>query len=454
MKHPNTLLRWVFILCVLIVVGQYAVLAWFVPRFVIYALERATGGHLAVRRASLTFPMTTTLEGVRLAQNTDEVAFSVERVVIRPRWASVTGRTLWLDSLDLDGPLVRVSRSRAGTTRWPAMPQPFLSRALLGVMPWRLLIGSVNVKDGILEFLDRYPAEPFHGALDHISVSVGPVTLPPREAQHLAQAEGRSLSMSFALHGRVATGQGTTPPWYCSGWVDLTSKDLQASCQVEPLPLAAFEPYFTGRTQLRAYATTLRSTSYWTAQANDLTGRVQLELGHLLEGDLSFRGRTVVDVKKLAGGPELRLGGTVVFNGPLDQPGEWDAEFLAGDPQVQLLVRRLFEYGVRLIKVPFGSYMLYVRLAPVTPEMMTDVEAVSREVQEALELLIAPPAEATGATPAPATVTPPPPTPPATPETPGEPAPAAAPAGSGESAPAPSPPPASPASPADEPAGS
>ena len=450
MKRPNFLLRWVFAFCVLLVVGQYAVLAWLVPRFVLDAVAYATGGNLVVRRAHLTFPMTTTLEGVRLAQNTEGVAFSIERVVIRPRWASLARRTLWLDSLDFDGLLIRASRSRAGTTRWPAVPQPFASRILLALVPWRLVVASVNVKDGVVEFLDRSPAQPFHGALDHVSLSVGPVVLPPREAPQLAKAEGRSLSISFALRGRVTSAQGTTPPWYCSGWVDLTAKDLQASCHVDAIPLAAFEPYFTGRTQLRAYATTLRSTSYWTAKANDLTGRVQLELGHLLEGDFSVRGRTVVDVKKLAGGPELRLSGAVVFNGPLDKPGEWDAEFLAGDPQVQLLVKRLFEYGVRLIKVPFGSYMMYVRLAPVTPEMKTDVEAVSREVQEALELLIAPPVEEAPPSP---TLLPPAATVPAEPSS-APPPPAAVPTGNGESAPAPSPPPVAPASPAAGPGGS
>ena len=391
MRRPNFLLRWVFALCVLFVIGQYGVLAWLMPRFVIDAVEHATGGDLFIEQARFSFPLTTTLTGVRFAQNTEEAAFSVQRIVIRPRWVWLASRTLWLDSLDIKGPLVRVSRSRAGTTRWPAAPQPFTPRAPLGVVPWRVHIGSVNVADGALELQDREPAQPFHGVLDHLSLSMGPLALPPREVPRPAQTKRRGASMSFAVRGRFAGHQGDTAPFYCSGWTDLTAKDLQASCQVEPLPLAAFEPYFTGRTQLRAYTTTITSTSHWSAKANDLTGRVQLELGNLTEGDFSFRGRTVVDVRRMAGGPELRLSGAIVLHGPLDRPDEWDAEFLAGDPRVQLLVERLFEYGVRLIKVPFGRYMMYVRIAPATPEMMTDIEAVSREVQEALELLAQPP---------------------------------------------------------------
>lgn len=427
MRRPNFLLRWVFALCVLFVIGQYGVLAWLMPRFVIDAVEHATGGDLFVEQARFSFPLTTTLTGVRFVQNTEEAAFSVQRIVIRPRWVWLASRTLWLDSLDIKGPLVRVSRSRAGTTRWPAVPQPFTPRAPLGVVPWRVHIRSVNVADGVLELQDREPAQPFHGVLDHISLSMGPLALPPREVPRPAHTERRAASMSFAVRGRFAGHQGDTAPFYCSGWTDLTAKDLQASCQVEPLPLAAFEPYFTGRTQLRAYATTITSTSHWSAKANDLTGRVQLELGNLTEGDFSFRGRTVVDVRKMTGGPELRLSGAIVFHGPLDRPDEWDAEFLAGDPRVQLLVERLFEYGVRLIKVPFGRYMMYVRIAPATPEMMTDIEAVSREVQEALELLAQPPAaeapptseaqpaEAAGQTPAPVPPEAPPPAEPSTP---------------------------------------
>src|SRR3989338_11122601 len=145
MKRPNFLLRWVFALCGLFVVGQYGVLAWLVPRFVIDAVGHATGGDLFVQHAHLSFPLTTTLTGVRLVQNTEEAAFSVRRVVIRPRWISLARRTLWLDSLDIDGPLVRVSRSRAGTTRWPAAPRPFTRRTPLGLVPWRVHAASVNI---------------------------------------------------------------------------------------------------------------------------------------------------------------------------------------------------------------------------------------------------------------------------------------------------------------------
>jgi hypothetical protein len=393
MKRPNFIVRWVLGLSALVVVSQYAVLAWLVPRFVVSAIEHATGGDLLVDRTRLSFPFTTTLTGIRTAHHTEGAALSIQRIVIRPRWLSVPRRTIWLDAVEIERPLVRVTRSRKGVTHWPAIRRPFRWDAALGLLPWRVRADSIIIADGTLEFLDYEPAAPFHGVLDHVSMSLGPALLPLREAHRVAQAEGRSVSLSFAVRGRFASRQGGTSPYYCSGWVDLSAKDLQAACQVEPVPLAAFESYVRGETQLRAYSTTIQSASHWVAKSNQLNGRLQMQLGNLTEGDFSFRGRTVLDVKKMFGTRTGRLIGSMTFKGPLDHPEQWEVEFVAGDPQVQALVERLFEYGVRVIKVPIGSHALYVRIAPSTPEMMTDIEAVSREVEEALQLLAEPAVE-------------------------------------------------------------
>jgi hypothetical protein len=360
-----------------------------------------------VSRTRLSFPFTTTLTGVRLTNNTESEAFSIQRITVRPRWLSIPRRILWITSIDIENPLVRVTRDERGTTHWPAMRRPFKWEAAIGLLPWRVHADSLNISGGTIDFVDREPGVPFHGVLDHVSVSFGPVLLPLSEAHRVALAEGRSVSMSYAMRGRFSSRQGDTAPFYCSGWADLTAKDLQVSCQVEPVPLSAFEPYVRGESQLRAYNVTVQSASHWVAKANQLTGRLQLQLGNLIEGDFSFRGRTIIDVKKLFSAQPGRLIGSVNVSGPLDKPDAWDAEFLAGDPLVQALVERLFEYGVRLIKVPVGHYTLYVRIAPATPEMMTDVEGVSREVQEALELLAGPLSDEARPSPLPAVEPPP-----------------------------------------------
>ena len=261
MRRPSYLFWWVVGAGALLIAGQYAILAWVVPRYMLYAIERTTGGDLIIDRAHLTFPFTTTLTGLRMAQNTEEAAVSVQRVIIRPRWISFTTRTLWVDALEVDSPLVRVTRTRAGTTLWPLPPKRFKSVAPLGIIPWRIRVASVNVTGGVLEFIDRQPDTPFHAVLDHMSVSLGPVLLPPEEARRAAGPGADRLTMSFAVRGRFTGSRGSASPAFCSGWTDMTDRDMQASCQLAPLPLAGFEPYFSGRTQLRAYTTTIKSSS-------------------------------------------------------------------------------------------------------------------------------------------------------------------------------------------------
>ena len=179
------------------------------------------------------------------------------------------------------------------------------------------------------------------------------------------------------------------------------------------MPLSSLEPYFHGPSELRAYTTTLASTSQWVSKTNEFTGHLRLELGNLSEGDFSVRGRTIVDVKKLKGDdPDPSLAGEIAFSGPLDDPSAWQAEFLPGDVRVQGLVERLLEYGVTRIKIAIGDRPVYISMSPATPATMTDLEASSREVQQALELLAAPELpetaeDAAAATPATSSVEPP-----------------------------------------------
>jgi hypothetical protein len=196
--------------------------------------------------------------------------------------------------------------------------------------------------------------------------------------------------MSFAIRGRVLGYLGAEAPLYCSGWLDLGVRDLQASCRLEPLPLSALDPYYHGKSELRVYTTTLSSTSQWLAKANRFTGSLRLELGNLSEGDFSIHGRTIVDVKKLTDGQDPRLSGAISVSGPLDDPSAWAAEFLPGDDRVQGLVERLLEHGVTRIKVALGDQPLYISMSPATSATMTDLEAASREVQEALQILAGP----------------------------------------------------------------
>ena len=397
MRRPLSWLHWVLILCLLLIGGEALAVIGLVPHYVMHVVESAVGGTLRVGGAHLSFPLTTTLQGVRAVNSTPEFALSIQGVVIRPRGVSIPSRMLELDALQIEQPLLRLTRSQAGTMLWPALlaaeaPAGAMAArsAVMAASPlpprWRLHIDSIQIDDGTIELIDQKLPTPFHGVLQHVSVVAGPVTIPFESSQ-----------VSFAVRGELIGHAGEGAPLYCSGWVNFSAKDLQASCQLEPLALAAFEPYYQQKNvQVRVYSATLKSTSQWTAKANALEGRIQVELGHLTEGDLSVRGKTLVDVKKLAGGEEEpKLRGEFQVTGPLDNPGAWRPDFVPGDAAAQQLVQPLLDRGIEIINIPFGGRKIGLSITPANQETMTDIQEVSKQVEKDLEILSAPTSEAT-----------------------------------------------------------
>ncbi len=418
MKRPRIWLRWFFLFVGLLVVGQYLALTRLVPRYVLWLVQYAAGGEIAVDHARWSLPLTTTLSGLRLVTNTPQTALTIQRAVIVPRWrVSVPSKTLWLERLEIDRPVLRLTRTKDGTVVWPSLLGQ-VARSH-GAIPWRLSsigarplppswtihIDSLTVTGGVIEIVDERPATPFHGVVDHLSCDLGPVTIP----------WVRSPQVTAACRARVVGDAGHAAPLYGSGWLDLGAKDAQISCKLDPLPLAAFEPYFQGSPELRVYAATLAMTSQWSSRANALTTRIQIELGNLREGDLSIGGRTIVDVKRITPKDDPRLTAEISVAGPLDNPAQWRAEFLPGNQPVHRLVDRLLEHGVQVVRLPLWAGRVPMSIVPTSQATMTDIEAAAKEIREALEILAVstpeerPPAspEAAGAMPtAPSVATP------------------------------------------------
>jgi len=379
MKRPQLWLRWLFLTCLLLVVAESAVLRWMAPSVVIRKLEQATAGQVAVERAHLFFPLNARLTGLRFTRNIPEAGFSVQRATIRPRWLSVLTKTLEVGILEIERPLLRLTRAKSGTLFWPALAASDGINPAAALPPsWRMRVHSIKVIDGALEFVDDTPPTPFHALLNHVSVVMGPVTVPFDGSQ-----------ISFALRAAVTGRSGELAPLYCSGWWEASAGTLQASCQLEPLALVVFEPYFQRSPVIRVYGATLSSTSQWSAKANALEASIQLELGNLREGDLSVHGRTIVDIKQLAQTTASRLTGAVSLTGPLNEPGRWHGEFVAGDDGTQRLVEELLERNIKIVTVALGRQPIGIHIGPVggTPQ---DVEAVSKEIREALEILATP----------------------------------------------------------------
>ena len=136
MKRPNSVLTWLLAGCALLAAGEYAALMWLAPQYVMRVVEHAAGGELTIDGASLTFPLTTSMTQLRLVANTSESAFTVQRAVIKPRWISLPSKTLWIDAVELERPLLRITRTKAGTWVWPAIRiSPSIEPALASTQP-------------------------------------------------------------------------------------------------------------------------------------------------------------------------------------------------------------------------------------------------------------------------------------------------------------------------------
>ena len=271
--------------------------------------------------------------------------------------------------------------------------------------PWTVVAQTVKIMDGTFEVVDEKPSQPFHTSLTGISLVGGPFQFP-----------AGSSRVSLAVQGRFVGHQGRGAPVYCSGWLNVETRNLEVSCQLEPLPLAAFEPYYQGPIQVRVYDATLKATVKFSAKANDLDGRAQVEVGNLSEADLSFLGKTFADIKTLAGGPDRSLSAEVQLSGPLDMPEAWKVRFVAGNEIVQSMLRPLFNRGIENVKIKVGQQTIQVGLTPASEEAAASIQEASKTVQEELKILApstpeaeAPAAAAAAAAPSAASSSPPPP---------------------------------------------
>lgn len=386
MKRPIPWFRALAGALILLLLLEYAALTWFAPRYVLQMIRWVGGGEVTAETARLAFPFTTELGRLRLVSGPPEAVFNIQRTILRPGWVSLLRKTLWLRSVEVDRPLLRVTRTRDGTVLWPSLTAflPGGAAAAASRRPgvpgsgWRVNVERLNVTDGTIEFIDERVPGAFHAVFDHVSFEAGPLVLPFDGAQ-----------TSVAVRGEFIGHGGHAAPFYCSGWFDLTKQDVEASCQNEPLALAAFTPYYGQAPTVRVYSVKLHSTSQWTARSNELTAKIQLELSDLHEGDLSFRGRTFIDVKQLAAGPDARLRGEIGLEGPLNRLAQWHAHFIPGDLAMQGLVSRLLERDIEVLGFWCFGQRVALSLVPASEQVMQDIVTKSKEIQDALEILSA-----------------------------------------------------------------
>ena len=391
MKRPTPLSFWILSFLIASVVG-YLSLTGLIPQVMLYVVQKALGRVVTVESAKLLFPFTLELKKVLLRVPGGPVEASIQRMVLRPQSIFWAKRMFWFHTVEIEKPVWRVVRTKEGMwlgSDWflPASSnservetgQVFL-RPHWSLGLWHIGIMRLSMIEGAIEFIGERPANPFHGLMDHLAIEMGTVTLPSLDSR-----------MTFAIHAQLVAHEGYGAPVYCSGWLDVPGRDLEALCRLEPLALMAFEPYYAGAVQLRVYGTTVESTGRWTARANALEGQLQWVLGNLTEGDLSIRGKTILDVKKLSRMPlPLQLSWQLTMAGLLDHPDELQMTVVPGSSLAQQLMDRWVQHGVHRITFPFFGHPLNIHLAAGSDGMISDVQATSKQVLEALEILTMP----------------------------------------------------------------
>ena len=377
-------------------------LALVLPGWLTTRLHQVAGEAVTIGQIRLGFPLQLILSDVQLASGNPGTVVSSDRVVVSPLWLWWPDKVVWLKRLELQGLHLQLRRTKEGALVQPVFeallegtstqPEPSAAKAdpaTVAPSPWRVAIQTIQVSEGTIEFVDAKPPQPFRGALTHLFLIGGPVTIPLTAG-----------SITLAAQGRVVGHQRLDASVYCSGWMDLQAKNVDVFCQLDPLRLAALQPYDQGPLEMR-YDATLKATSHLVAQANALDGRVQLEVNNLSEADLAVLGKTLGDitnVKTLANGSQPALTGEIQISGSLDQPWEWRFQLVPGNDIVQRLVNPLLDRGIEIIRVRVGKQTIPVGLTPATEAARADSEATKQRVQEALQIIA--PATSPVATPA------------------------------------------------------
>lgn len=402
MRHPRFWFERFAVLALLALAAGYGSLYVVLPLWLQQQLVRIAGSALTVGAIRLEFPLKLIFSDVRLSEESSGAMLSSQTILVSPRWLSWPRNTVWLESLEISGLRVQCRRTKDGTLVWPTL-QVFLghrgtdaagatpegtaaSRAYLPA-GWRVVIGTMRVSDSVVEFVDQQPSQPFRGVLSQVSVVGGPVTV-PFSAQRV----------SLAIQAQVVGVERLAAPAYCSGWIDAGVEQLDLSCQLQPLRLAAFQPYYQGPLRARVSNATLKATGHLTSKANALEGRIQVEIGSLSEADLSFFGRSVAE-KKTVEGIDPALTGELQLSGPLDQPQAWNVQLAPGNEIVQRFLKPLMSRGIENIPVKVGTQVINVGLTPGSEADMSDIEAASKTVTDNLQIMAPQGAATEGAAP-------------------------------------------------------
>ena len=393
MRRRFSWLTTVVELVVLITIFYAGISVWLSYWLSLRAHEIA-GRTITVGRIRVFPPLTVVLDDVQFMQREPMAAIAIPKVVVVPQGVSWADKRVWLKSVELHAPWLRVKRTPEGIVVWRGLGllQAPISKGVAEAAPppagedrWGLAVRSVTVLNGTVQFEDETLAQPFWGSLTDLLLVTGPVLLPPELRR-----------MSVAVQGRLIGHKQLGAPVFCSGWMNLDAKALDVSCELKPLKLGAFQPYYEEeKIQPGVFNATLGATGHLSAKDNALEGAVQLTIEELSETDIRFLNRAIQAAQNQEGHAEVepRLAGQLQITGLLDAPNQWTYQLAPGNAIVQHLVDPLLHRGVAKIPIKVGEQVINVGLTSATKEDMSNIEEAGKTVQENLKMVAPAPGE-------------------------------------------------------------
>ncbi len=159
-----------------------------------------------------------------------------DRVTIVPSFRSLFSGQYRIHSITVANPYISLYRTKAGKLLMlPSLlskkvnPERTLTPA---VSPYKVIIGNIILKDGIVEFFDATVARhPLKIRLEKIQVTIDDMVAPALNARSKFTIKG--VVKGIHQDGRVDI----------SGWADLSTKDSSVKLQLRKVDMKAIEPY-------------------------------------------------------------------------------------------------------------------------------------------------------------------------------------------------------------------
>ncbi len=369
----------------LVMVVAYGLIEYVLPPQLNRWVHAIVGDRLTFERVALRWPGRVVLSNVRLPGVPVGAPISSPELVVHPIELSPRNHTLHASRIDADGLRMIIQRrpdGRLEPAAWAMLGPPIQSPSVAPpfsqpprVESWRITADTMHIGHGVVAFVDEKLVPPFRAMCDGLTISAGPVTLP---------SDGSLVSV--AIQGRLVAAHEEQASIYCSGWLNAAKGGVDLACRLEPIRLSAFEPYYQGRIQVRAYNAMLAATAQCTAKANAFEARIQLQIDHLDEADLSYGSRTILDIKRIAEGQERVLSGELKLTGPLDRPAEWKVRFLPGNVLTQRLAE-FFDRPLDRVTLTMGGDRIQLGVTPADATERSDMESTSETVRQHLWIL-------------------------------------------------------------------